>query len=45
MPIFVFGKKSNNFENKNDTSLFVQKAHLKTNYLECNIEEDINMKP
>ena len=44
MPINVFGNSSNNSEHKNDTSLFVQKPYLRTNYIESNLEEDINMK-
>ena len=44
MPINVFGISSNNSDNKIDTSLFVQKPYLRTNYIESNIEEDINLK-
>ena len=45
MPINVFGiSYSNDNGNQFDTSLFVQKPYLKTNYLESNIEEDIDMK-
>ena len=44
MPINVFGNSSNNSDNKIDTSLFVQKPYLRTNYLESNIEEDIDLK-
>ena len=44
MPINVFGKSSNNSEQKIDTSLFVQKPYLRTNYIEANIEEDIDLK-
>ena len=45
MPINVFGNSnSNNSDNKIDTSLFVQKPYLRTNYIECNIEEDIDLK-
>ena len=44
MPIYVFGNSSNNFDNKIDTSLFVQKSYLRTNYTETNIEEDIDLK-
>ena len=44
MPINVFGNSSNNSEQKNDTSLFVQKPYLRTNYIEANIEEDIDLK-
>ena len=45
MPINVFGNSnSNNSDNKIDTSLFVQKPHLITNYIEANIGEDIDLK-
>ena len=44
MPIIVFGNSSNNAENKIDTSLLVQKPYLRTNYTECNIEEDLDLK-
>ena len=44
MPINVFGNSSNNSDNKLDTSLFVQKPYLRTNYIESNIEEDIDLK-
>ena len=44
MPINVFGNSSNNFEHNIDTSLFIQKHYLRTNYLESNIEEDIGLK-
>ena len=44
MPINVFGNSNNNSINKIDTSLFVQKPYLRTNYIESNIEEDINFK-
>ena len=44
MPINVFGNSSNNSENKIDTSLFVQKPYLRTNYMEGNIEEDLDLK-
>ena len=44
MPINVFGKSSNISEHKTDTSLFVQKPYLRTNYIECNIEEDSDLK-
>ena len=39
----MFGSTSVNGENKNDTSLFVQKPHLRTNYIENN-NEYIDMK-
>ena len=46
MPINVFGNISSSHDNHNkfDTSLFVQKLYLRTNYIEANFEEDINMK-
>ena len=45
MPINVFGNSnSNNSGKKIDTSLFVQKPYLRTNYIERNIEEDIDLK-
>ena len=44
MPINVFGNSSNNTNNKIDTSFFVQKPYLRTNYIESNIEEDIDLK-
>ena len=44
MPINVFGNSSNNSDNKIDTSLFVQKLYLGSNYIESNIEEDIHSK-
>ena len=44
MPINVFGNSSNNSDNKIDTSMFVQKPYLRTNYIEANIEEDIDLK-
>ena len=42
MPINVFGNSSNNSDNKIDTSL--QKPYLRTNYIEANIEEHIDLK-
>ena len=44
MPINVFGNSSNNSDNKIDTSLFVQKPYLRTNYIESNTEENIDFK-
>ena len=44
MPMNVFGNSSNNSEHKIDTSLFVQKPYPRTNYIESNIEEDIDSK-
>ena len=40
--VFVNSSQDNN--NKSDTSLFVQKPYLRTNYIESNIEEDIDLK-
>ena len=44
MPINIFGNSSNNSDNKIDTSLFVQKHYLRSNYIEAKIEEDIELK-
>ena len=44
MPINVFGNSSNNFEIKVDTSLFVHKPYLRTDYVEAIIEADIDLK-
>ena len=45
MPINVFGNSnSNDNGNKIDTSLFVQKPYLRTNFTEANVEEDIDLK-
>ena len=46
MPINVFGNSSSSHDkgNKIDTSLFVQKSYLRSNYIEANIEEDIHLK-
>ena len=44
VPINVFGNSSNNSEHKIDVSLFVQKPYLRTNFIESNIEEDIDLK-
>ena len=45
MRIDVFGNShSNDSGNKIDTSIFVQKPYLRTNYIETNIEENINLK-
>ena len=43
MPKNVSGNSSKNSE-KNDTILFVQKLYLRTDYIENNFEEDINME-
>ena len=45
MPISAFGNSnSNDNGNKFDTTLFVQKPYLRTNYIESNIEEDVHLK-
>ena len=44
MPINVFGNSSKNSDNRIDTSLFVKKSNLRTNSIEANIEEDIDLK-
>ena len=46
MPINVFGNSNSidNNCNKIDTSLFVQKPYLRSNYIESNVEENIDMK-
>ena len=44
MPINVFGNSSKNSEQKIDTSLFTQNPYLGTNYIESDIEEDIDLK-
>ena len=45
MPINVFGNSSSNIsQNKIDTTLFVKKPYLRTNYIESNMEEDIDLK-
>ena len=42
--VFGNGSSSKNIGKKIDTSLFVQKPYLTTNYIESNIEEDIDLK-
>ena len=44
MPINVFGNSSHDNNIKVDTSLFVQKFYLRSNYIESNVEENIDMK-
>ena len=44
MPLNVVSNSSNNSEKKIDTSLFVEKHYLRNNYIESNIEEDLDMK-
>ena len=43
MPISKFGNFSSH-DSKIDTSLFVRKPHLRTNYIEANVEEDFDLK-
>ena len=44
MPTNVFGSSSRNVEIKLDTSSVGQKPYLRTNYIESNFEEDIDLK-
>ena len=44
MPINVFGNSSHDNNDKIHTSLFVQKPYLRTNYIEADIEDDIDLK-
>ena len=44
MRINVCGNSCHDNNKKNDTSLFVQKPYLKSNYIESKIEEDIDLK-
>ena len=46
MPINVLGNSFSSYDNshKIDTSLFVQKPHLRTIYKESKIEEEIDLK-
>ena len=45
LPINVFvNSNANKCDNKIDTGLFVQKTYLRTNYIESNVEEDIDLK-
>ena len=44
MPINVFGKTSHDNNIKIDTSLFVQNPYLRTNYIESNFAEDLDLK-
>ena len=44
MPINVFGNFSNNSDDKIDTSTFVQKSYPRSNYIDANIEEDIDLE-
>ena len=44
MTINVFGNSSNISGNRIDTSLFVQKLYLRTNFLKTSLDEDIDLK-
>ena len=46
MPINVFGNSSSSHDNGNKihTTLFVRKSYQWANYIESNVEEDIDMK-
>ena len=44
MPIILFGRFLHDNSKIIDTSLFVQKPYLRTNFLESSIEEDIDLK-
>ena len=46
MPKNVFGNNfsSHGVDDKIDTVLFVQKPYLRTNYIESNLEGDIDLK-
>ena len=44
MPLNLFGNSFHENNNKIDTSLFVQKPYLRTNYKESNIEENTDLK-
>ena len=44
MPKNVLGISSNNSDYKIDTSLFVQKLYLTTNFIDSKIEDNIDMK-
>ena len=44
MPNNVFGNSSHDNNNEIDPFLFVQKHYLRTNYIESNIEENIDLK-
>ena len=46
MPINVFGNSSSSYDNgiEIDTSLFVRKPYFRSNYIESNIEGNIDLK-
>ena len=44
MPTNVYGNSNSVNDNKIDASLFVQKPYLRSNYIEANIEEYIDLK-
>ena len=44
MPIYVFGSTSESKENKNDTSVFVQKPYWRTKKIEKNLQKDLTQR-
>ena len=46
MPIKVFGNSSSSYDNGNkiDTSVFVQKLYMRSNYMQSTIEDDLDLK-
>ena len=44
MTISVFGNSIQNKNNKIDNSQYVQKPYLRTNYIESNIDQDIDLR-
>ena len=42
MHLSVFGNSSNNTESRIDTSIIVENHYLRYNYIESDIEEDID---
>ena len=44
MPINVICSTSQNIQNKIDTSPFIQKSDIGTDFIDKNIEQDIDMK-
>ena len=47
MPINVFGNSSSSNDNNNnkiDLSQFARKSYIRSNYIESNIDHDINLK-
>ena len=46
MPVKAFSNSSSSYDksNKIDTSILLQTLYLRTNYIESNVEEDIDFK-